>query len=99
VSENLIRYVEHLSDVRTMLGETRVSDFGELSRAARGGWAGEKTDVFNSLLERSGWSKLCREPAIRIERTTSGLVIRVFGGFTAVRELMRERDHLPDLFF
>jgi hypothetical protein len=91
VSENLIWYGEHFSDARTMLGETRVS--------ARGGWAGEKTDFFNSLLERSGSSKLCREPAIRIERTTSGLVIGVFGGFTAVRELMRERDHLPDLLF
>jgi hypothetical protein len=39
------------------------------------------------------------EPAIRIERTTSGLVIGVFGGFTLMRELMHERDHLPHLLF
>jgi hypothetical protein len=29
----------------------------------------------------------------------SGFVIRVFGGFPPMRELMHERDHLPDLLF
>jgi hypothetical protein len=42
--------VERLSDARTMPGERRVSDFGELSRAARWGWAGEKSDFFSILL-------------------------------------------------
>ncbi len=90
-SEDLIRYVEHMSDARTKLREERVSALGD--------WAGEETDFSNILLERSGWSKLCMESAIRIERRTSGLVIGVFGGFTPMGELMHERDHLPDLLF
>ena len=56
-------------------------------------------NVGRALLERSGSSKLWMEPGIRIERATLGLVIRVFGGFTSMRERMRVRDHLPDLLF
>ena len=36
-----LRYVEPLSEARTMLGERRVS--------ARRGWAGEKSDFFSIL--------------------------------------------------
>ncbi len=90
-SEDLIHYVDPLSNAGTILGETRV--------LGRGGRAGEETDFFNILLEYSGSNKLCMEPAIRINRTTSGLVIRVLGWFTPMRELMRERDHLPHLLF
>ena len=90
-SEDLIHYVDQLSNAGTILGGTRVS--------GRGDWAGEETDSSNILLEYSGSSKLCMEPAIRIKRTTSGLVIRVLGWFTSMRELMRERDHLPNLLF
>jgi hypothetical protein len=39
----MLRYVELLSDMRTPLGERRVS--------ARRGWAGEKSDFFSILLE------------------------------------------------
>jgi len=45
-------YVEGLNDARTPHGKRRVSDFGELSRAARRGWAGEKSDFFSILLFR-----------------------------------------------
>ena len=57
------------------------------------------TDLFNILLEPSRPGKLCYGTGDPDERTTSGLIIRVFGGFTSVRELMHERDHLPDLLF
>ena len=43
-------YGEPLSAARTTLGEGRVLDFGELSRAARRGRAGEKSDLFNILI-------------------------------------------------
>jgi hypothetical protein len=42
-SENLNRYVEDFDEPRTLRGKRRVS--------ARRGWAGEKSDFFNSLLE------------------------------------------------
>jgi hypothetical protein len=39
------------SETRTMLGTRRVSDFGELSRAAHWGWAGEKGNFVSILLK------------------------------------------------
>ena len=41
-AKRTLRYVEPLREVRTPLGEKRVS--------ARGGWAGEKSDFFSILL-------------------------------------------------
>ena len=43
-SENLNRYIEDFNELRTMLGEKRVS--------ARGSWAGEKSDFFSILCSR-----------------------------------------------
>ena len=49
------------SETRTMLGTRRVSDFGELSRAAHRGWAGEKGDFVSVLLKKSSPSPQYRK--------------------------------------
>jgi hypothetical protein len=54
ITEEAYLNVEPLSDARTMHGKRRVSDFGELSRAARLGREGQKGDYFSILLGQPG---------------------------------------------
>jgi hypothetical protein len=59
-----------------MLGTRRVSDFGELSRAAHRGWAGEKGDVVSILPKKPSPSpQYCKEGDGHSPRPTPNLLL------------------------